>query len=113
MIEATNASDAYRLAVVHEPKVIVLEVALAGQNGWGLLERLTHLPLLAKIPVIVISVSGDEARSKSLGAIAHLKKPVPTQQLVQVLKELGQTPVSTANPPTSPATKSRAAAHVA
>jgi len=91
LIEAINASDGYRLAVVHEPVAIVLEVVLSGQNGWGLLERLTHLPVLDKRPIVVVSVSDDEARSRSLGAVAHLKKPVPTQQLFLLLKDLSAT----------------------
>ena len=88
LIEAANASDGYRLAVVHEPVAIVMEVVLSGQNGWGLLERLAHLPVLGRLPIVVVSVSDDEARSRSLGAVAHLKKPVPTQQLFLVLKDL-------------------------
>jgi signal transduction histidine kinase/CheY-like chemotaxis protein len=88
MIEATTASEGYRLAVLHEPVAIVLEVALSGQNGWGLLERLTHLPVVGKVPVVVVSVNDDEARSRSLGAEAHLRKPVPTQQLFGLLKDL-------------------------
>ena len=91
LIEATNASDGYRLAVVHEPIAIVMEVVLSGQNGWGLLERLTHLPVLDKRPIVVVSVSDDEARSRSLGAVAHLKKPVPTQQLFLLLRDLAKT----------------------
>ena len=88
MIEASTASEGYRLAVVHEPLAIVLEVALSGQNGWSLLERLTNLPVVGKVPVIVVSVNDDKARSQSLGAIAHLMKPVPTQQLFTLLRDL-------------------------
>jgi CheY-like chemotaxis protein len=88
MLEATTASEGYRLAVVHEPVAIVLEVALSGQNGWALLERLGQLPVVGSVPVVVVSVNEDQARSRSLGATAHLRKPVPTQQLSILLKEL-------------------------
>ena len=86
--EATTASEGYRLAVVHEPVAIVLEVALAGQNGWGLLERLAQLPVVGAVPVVIVSVNDDHARSLSLGAVAHFRKPVPTQQLLTLLKDL-------------------------
>ena len=112
LIEATNASDGYRLAVVHEPAAIVLEVVLSGQLGWGLLERLTHMPVLGKLPVIVVSVSDDEARSRSLGAVAHFKKPVPTQQLHLLLKDLAEGSGRQTEQPTS-ATAPRAAVPVA
>jgi signal transduction histidine kinase/CheY-like chemotaxis protein len=87
-IEATSASDGYRFAVIHEPLAIVLEVALAGQNGWHLLERLVQIPVVNKAPVIVVSIDDNKGRSAALGAVAHFTKPVPTQQLFSVLKDL-------------------------
>jgi CheY-like chemotaxis protein len=88
MIEAMSASEGYRSAVIHEPLAIVLEVALAGQNGWHLLERLVQIPVVNKAPVIVVSVDDNKGRSAALGAVAHFAKPVPTQQLFSVLKDL-------------------------
>jgi len=111
LVEATSASEGYRLAVVHEPVAIVLEVALSGQNGWGLLERLSHLPLIGKVPIIVVSVNQDQARSKSLGAVAHFSKPVPTQQLFALLKEMAAKRKS-ATPPAAASSQAGARAAV-
>lgn len=95
LIEATNADEGLRLALEHEPVAIVLETVLPAQNGWRLLERLKGIRMLDHVPVVVVSVSDDEPRSRSLGATAHLGKPVPTEQLTRTLRDLSRdTPVA-------------------
>jgi CheY-like chemotaxis protein len=89
-IEATTADEGLRLALEHEPAAIVLETVLPAQNGWRLLERLKGIAMLDHVPVVVVSVSDDEPRSRRLGATAHLGKPVPTEQLTRTLRDLSR-----------------------
>jgi hypothetical protein len=51
--------------------------------------------VVGDVPVVVVSVSDDHARSKSMGAVAHLKKPVPTQELFTLLQKLANTKTPT------------------
>ena len=70
------------------PDAITLDIGLADMDGWQLLEQLKSSAATAHIPVHVIS--GDEHQQRALesGAIAHLRKPVSEEALVDTFDRL-------------------------
>jgi CheY-like chemotaxis protein len=68
------------------PDVIVLDIQLPGESGWGVLTRLKQHPQTRHIPVVVISVVDDPRKSRVLGAAAHFTKPVARAQLAGFLQ---------------------------
>ncbi|MBI3439492.1 MAG: response regulator [Proteobacteria bacterium] len=58
------------------PALIVIDVFLPDASGWSVLDQLKHDPITRDIPVVVLSISDDKARSVALGAAEHLVKPV-------------------------------------
>ncbi|MEQ1811108.1 MAG: ATP-binding protein [Terricaulis sp.] len=58
------------------PALIVIDVYLPGESGWSVLDQLKREPSTRDIPVVVLSISDDKARSFALGAAEHLVKPV-------------------------------------
>jgi CheY-like chemotaxis protein len=75
-----------RLALAQvEPRAVVLDVMLAGEDTWGLLTELHRRPAARRIPVVVVSVVEDRAKAMALGADACHVKPVERQQLLHTL----------------------------
>ncbi|TLS65649.1 response regulator [Mariprofundus erugo] len=71
------------------PDVITLDIMLPGMDGWQLMESLKHAPGLSTIPVIIISIVADAARSYVLGASRMLCKPVRKHDLLDAMTGLG------------------------
>ena len=82
--EAADGADALRLLNVMRFDVVLLDLRLPPFDGIGLVRQVRHLPP-------VISVSGyaldDDARTEmSESIVAHLRKPVPPQQLLDTVE---------------------------
>jgi two-component system, sensor histidine kinase and response regulator len=77
-IEASSAKDGLRMARSHQPSLIVSDVAMTSDDGFGLLTDLRASPMTATIPVILMSGGTDvekARRSMALGADDFLEKP--------------------------------------
>ncbi|MGA9520582.1 MAG: response regulator, partial [Myxococcaceae bacterium] len=68
------------------PEAITLDIALPEVDGWSVLDRLKHDPVVRHIPVQIISASEeDPRRALRLGARAMLQKPVSSEALEDAL----------------------------
>jgi CheY-like chemotaxis protein len=84
-VSAHDGETGLRLARELRPSVILLDVLMPSLDGWAVLSRLKADPALAEIPVVMVSVAGDQAMGVALGASDHLDKPVDRARLAQVL----------------------------
>ncbi len=76
-----SGEEAVETAVQVRPDVILLDILLPGENGWVVLGKLKEHPATREIPVVVVSFVDEPAKSRALGAVAHLTKPVTRAQL--------------------------------
>jgi CheY-like chemotaxis protein len=54
-------------------------------DGWGFLAERVKYPLLADVPVVILSASSDVAqKAKQAGAVADMSKPAEPQTLLRV-----------------------------
>jgi len=85
---AHSGHEALEMANRFVPDAITLDIGLSDMDGWQLLEQLKSSAATAHIPVHVIS--GDEHQQRALesGAIAHLRKPVSEEALVDTFDRL-------------------------
>jgi two-component system, NarL family, nitrate/nitrite response regulator NarL len=77
---AATPAEALRMAQIHRPEVVVLDVDLAGEDGLALL---VHLSPAAG--VLVLTSHGDaatRARASLLGAMAFIEKHQPAADLL-------------------------------
>jgi CheY-like chemotaxis protein len=95
--ETFFAADAFSAVVEarkHRPDVIILDLGLPAGDGFTVMERLSLIPFLAVIPVIVVSARnglGNQKRAHEAGARAFLQKPVNDYELLAVIRQaLGQ-----------------------
>jgi PAS domain S-box-containing protein len=85
-IAAHSGENALRLARELRPDLITLDLMMPGINGWDLLAQLKADPVLAEIPVVIVSIVAQENRASLLGAIDLLQKPVDRDTLFAVLQ---------------------------
>ncbi|MCO4745717.1 MAG: response regulator [Proteobacteria bacterium] len=82
---APGGAEGLRLAKELGPTVITLDVMMPDIDGWMTLGRLKSDPMLADIPVVMITMVSEEARGYALGATDYLTKPIQRDALSRVL----------------------------
>lgn len=85
---AANGPDAINAARKIRPKVITLDVMMPGMDGWAVLTKLKEEPLVAQIPVIMLTIVDDKHFGHALGATEYLTKPVDRDRLSAVIHRL-------------------------
>ncbi|MCB0133260.1 MAG: response regulator [Caldilineaceae bacterium] len=76
-----DSASALRLVQSMPPDLILIEPALAGDDGWGLLAHFKGNPHTMSIPVVICSTIDERRRGMRLGAIVYLVKPVSAATL--------------------------------
>jgi len=94
MTTAASGEEGLRLARELRPAVITLDVMMPGMDGWAMLTTLKADPLLADIPVIMLTIVDDKNLGYALGAADYLTKPIDWDRLAAILKKY-----RCANPP--------------
>ncbi len=85
------------------PAVLLLDVKMAGPDGFDVLDRVRAMPELAGIPVILFTsaaLPAEANRARAHGAVACLCKPVELAQTAALLRALA---AGLATPDTLPA----------
>ena len=85
---ATSAAEAISLARSCPLYAVILDLMMSEEDGWDVLQALTHDPQTSHLPVIVCTVLDHEELALMLGATAFLKKPVMREQLLQALADI-------------------------
>lgn len=87
---AANGSEALRLVATSQtqPGLILLDVEMPVLDGRGFLAERVKEPMLADVPVVVVSGYRDVAqRAKEAGAVAVVRKPVEPKTLLRVIEQ--------------------------
>lgn len=83
--KAFSGEEGLRMARELRPQIITLDVMMEGKDGWSVLTELKIDPLLAAIPVIMISMVNDQEMGYALGASDCLVKPIDRAKLAEVV----------------------------
>ncbi len=83
---AGDGEEALRLAELHKPDLITLDLMLPGMDGWEILRKLKGNSQLAQIPVVIISIVADRRHALVLGAMDALTKPIAQDELMAILR---------------------------
>ena len=68
-----------------QPSVITLDVMMPSMDGWAVLTALKADPVIAGIPVIIITMVDDKNMGFALGAADYFTKPIDWERLAGVL----------------------------
>ncbi len=78
---AASGTDGLQMATSLLPQLITLDLMMPGMDGWQLLKRLAADPVLARIPVVVVSSIAGEMQHSFVGAVDWVDKPVAHERL--------------------------------
>ena len=73
---ATNGRSGLDLARELRPRAILLDVMMPGVDGWSVLSQIKADPMLAPIPVVMVTSVDQRKLAASLGASDYMLKPV-------------------------------------
>ena len=97
VIPAVDGVEALEKLVDHVPDLIITDLLMPRMDGFKLVETIKSTPGLEKIPVLIFSAKAtaeNEALGLKLGAIHYLKKPCPTEYLLEIIRNLINEPNS-------------------
>ncbi len=81
IVGASSGNEGIQLARELRPAAITLDVLMPGVDGWTVLSTLKSDPVLATIPVIMITVVDERVMGYALGAADYLSKPIDRERL--------------------------------
>lgn len=84
--DATCAMDAIK---TQRPDIVLLDIVMPQLSGLTILDMVRHDPAVLRIPVVILTASGDAAtklEALSLGATDFLAKPVEPSELIARLR---------------------------
>lgn len=90
IIEAEDGLVVTELALLHQPDLILMDIALPGMNGIETLAQLRKAESLQHIPVIAVSASamkGDQEDFIANGFDGYVSKPIDGRLLEKTIKE--------------------------
>ena len=91
VVTAGDGEAALRLIRERRPALALLDVSMPKLDGLGVLVQVREDPLLAGLPVILLSALAQESdveRGYSLGASKYVRKPFSPRELVSIVGEI-------------------------
>jgi two-component system response regulator (stage 0 sporulation protein F) len=87
---ACDGDEGYRALTLHQPDVILLDLAMPGTNGWDFLQRLRETGYLGTARIIVLSAHlyMEPKAILQLGVSAILPKPFNLPELIDLIEHL-------------------------
>jgi CheY-like chemotaxis protein len=84
VVTASDGREAVRLAAELRPSLVLLDLNMPVMDGAGFAAEVRRLGM--EMPIVLISGEENLDRwARSLGAVAYLRKPFPTQQLTSLV----------------------------
>ncbi len=87
---ALNGDSALDVIASHRVSAIILDIRLPDMDGWGILDRLKRDARLRHIPVQVVSADDHWKKSRRLGAITHITKPIDLEALKEAFDKINR-----------------------
>jgi len=84
LLEAASGEEALERAALEPPDVVLMDINLAGMNGFEATRRLKEIPGLERLPVVALTayaMVGDRERALAAGCDGYLSKPVDVRKL--------------------------------
>ncbi len=94
LVETENATDGWAAVQAHRPDIVLMDLALPGQSGWKVVEKMHQDQALQNIPVIVVTIR-DQAEEQYHGrhvdwVVDYITKPFEIANLeTSISKVLG------------------------
>jgi two-component system cell cycle response regulator DivK len=93
VIEAVTGDEGVRMAGMHTPDLILMDIQLPGLDGYEASRRIKADPALRQIPIIAVTsyaLSGDDVKAFQAGCDAYVAKPFSPRALLAKIREFVQ-----------------------
>src|SRR5256714_9715498 len=87
---AADGDEAVRKAMEILPDLVVMEPVLPARDGWQVLQDLRDRAATADVPVLVCSVTKNQALMDKFGVAGYVAKPWATKTMQDELRRIGQ-----------------------
>jgi len=87
---ASDGEQAVRKAMEILPDLVVMETVLPVKDGWQVLQELRARAATADVPVLVCSVTRNQALMDQFGIAGYVAKPWATKTMQDELRRIGQ-----------------------
>lgn len=87
---AGDGAEGQRALKLHNPHIILLDLAMPNVNGWDFLQRLKETGHLGSVPIIVVSahLRVEPQAVLQMGVSAILPKPFNLAELIDLIEHL-------------------------
>jgi CheY-like chemotaxis protein len=86
VIEAVDGLSGIQVALDQQPDLILMDIHIAGLDGYEAATKLKSMPLLADTPIVALTASkapGDRERSLISGCDGYISKPIEQTTFLQ------------------------------
>jgi two-component system chemotaxis response regulator CheY len=91
IVEASDGVDALKKLPGQKFDLVLTDINMPIMDGLKLVSLLKSNPLYREIPVVIITTEGaaeDREKGLALGARAYISKPIQTNALLKVVREI-------------------------
>ena len=91
VIEATNGKEALKLAIKHNPELVVMDLSMPEVDGFQATSALRSIKNFSRIPILAITAypkSHWQDKAEDAGCDAFLQKPFTHEDLAATLDKL-------------------------
>lgn len=87
---AGDGAEGQRALTIHNPDLVILDLAMPNVNGWDFLQRLKETGHIGQVPIIVISahLRVEPQAVLQMGVAAILPKPFNLADLMALIEHL-------------------------
>jgi DNA-binding response OmpR family regulator len=86
ILTAADGEQGLRMAEMHDPDLIILDIMMPGMDGWDVCKRVREF---STVPIVMLTAKGDEqdkVKGLELGADDYLPKPFGIPELLARVK---------------------------
>jgi two-component system, cell cycle response regulator DivK len=90
-LTATDAGEAFSRACIHDPQVIVVDLAMSVRTGFDLIHQLREAPRTQDIPIIVLTgltLASVRQHAREAGCDRFLLKPCLPEALAAEIRDV-------------------------
>ena len=90
---ASSAAEALRAMNLSRPDVLISDIAMPGEDGYALLQKVIGLDMTPAIPAIAITAYAkqeDKDRALAAGFHCYLSKPIELGEFIDAVANAGQ-----------------------
>jgi DNA-binding response OmpR family regulator len=86
--EAADGDEVLHVAAARRPDLLILDLGMPKRGGMDVLAAMRADPRLSDVPVVILTAASDESsesRTRELGAVAYVAKPVLLEDFQRVV----------------------------